>query len=105
MAAQSDTKGDKGDKGDQGEKGEIGERGVSGQWFRSWFSTREPFITFIFFIILSVLSFGTVVSAHQTNNYIQQRSNANKARESCLVVAFASAPVSDSTLSREIIIA
>lgn len=94
-----------GSQGKIGEKGEKGDRGKPGQnWFRSWFSNREPFITFIFFIALSVLSFGSIVSARQTNNYIKQQSNGNKANVSCLVGILTTTPVQDWPTSRDLII-
>lgn len=81
-------KGDTGEKGDPGEKGitgktgakgatgEKGDSGVNGtnapNIFYTWFSTREPLITFTFFIILSVLSFATVYSARQTQAAIKK---------------------------------
>lgn len=99
------SKGDKGDTGDKGDMGKVGPQGEPGpNGFKTWFSSREPFITFIFFIVLAILSFGTILSANQTNTYIKQRSVENKARQSCIVIAFAAVPLQDPTSNRDMII-
>ncbi len=59
-------KGDPGEQGPKGDPGKNGSKGAPGRNVTSWFSSREPLITFSFFLILSVLSFTTIYTARQT---------------------------------------
>lgn len=92
MAAIDFTKGDKGDTGARGKTGSqgltgltgpIGEKGDTGaSGFITWFSHKEPFITFIFFIIMTLLLFGTVISA----NITQRQLHETRTSVRCLVL-------------------